>query len=150
MNQQQLRNLRKNAKSWKEHHPDIHAIYLVETDKNNYNKYQHYDCLLIVIVTERFQYEEQRKWAGNVSWQGPEDGIWQFVRKYMTNCPQEWLGDGFSYTHVQEDMARLGFKHFQLLTFHDMESAETYYDEMILPEFHPDTEIEWHNLTDFP
>lgn len=31
VNQQQLINLRKNAKSWTERHPDIQTIYLVNT-----------------------------------------------------------------------------------------------------------------------
>ena len=149
MNQQQLINLRKNAKSWTEKHPDIQTIYLVSTN-TIYKKYPHFDCTLIAIIPKQFQYEEQRKWAGNGAWEGPEDGMWQFVRKYMTANTkyQKWAEDGFSDIHVREDMDRLGFKRFQWLTFDDMESAKTFYVEMIRPQLHPEDEVKWYNLSD--
>lgn len=149
MNQQQLINLRKNAKSWTEKHPDIQTIYLVSTD-TICKKYRPFDCILIVIVPEQVQYEAQRQWADNGAWENPEDGIWQFVRKYVTTNTkhQKWAGDGSSYLHVREDMDRLGFKRFQWLTFDDMESAKTFYAEMIRPQHHPEEEVKWYNLTD--
>ncbi len=149
MNQQQLINLRINAKSWIEKHPDIQTIYLVSTD-TICKKYPHFDCSLIVIIPEQFHYEAQRQWAGNGAWEGPEDGMWQFVRKYMTanTKHQKWAGNGFSDIHVREEMDRLGFRHFQWLTFDDMESAKTFYAEMIRPQLYPEEEVKWYNLTD--
>jgi hypothetical protein len=149
VNQQQLINLRKNAKSWTEKHPDIQTIYLVTTN-TICKKYPYFDCTLIAIIPEQFQYEAQRKWAGNGAWEGPEDGMWQFVREYMiaNTKYQKWAGDGFSHIHVREDMDRIGFKRFQLLTFDNMESAERFYAEMIRPQFHPEDEVKWFNLTD--
>jgi len=149
VNQQQLINLRINAKSWTEKYPDIQTIYLVSTN-TICNKYPHFGCTLIAIIPEQFQYEAQRQWAGNGAWEGPEDGMWQFVRKYVTanTKHQKRAGDGFSDIHVREDMDRLGFKRFQWLTFDDMESAQTFYAEMIRPQLHPEEEVKWHNLTD--
>jgi hypothetical protein len=149
VNQQQLLSLRKRARSWAEKHPDIQTIYLVSAD-TICNKYRHFDCALIVIVPEQFQYEAQRPWAGNGAWENPEDGMWQFVRKYVTvnTRYQKPSGDGFPDIHVREDMDRLGFKCFQWLTFDDMESAQTFYAEMIRPQLAPEEEVKWYNLTD--
>ena len=149
MNQQQLINLRKSAKSWTEKYPNIQTIYLVSAD-SICKKYWPFDCILIVIVPEQIQYGAQRQWAGNGTWENPEDGIWQFVRKYMTANTryQKSSGDGFSDIHVREDMDRLGFKRFQCLTFDDMESAKTFYAEMIQPQIHPEEEVKWYKLMD--
>lgn len=149
MNQQQLIYLRKSAKSWAEKYPNIQTIYLVSAD-TICKKYRPFDCILIVIVPEQVQYGTQRQWAGNGAWENPEDGIWQFVRKYVTANTryQKSSRDGFSDIHVREDMHRLGFKRFQWLTFDDMESAKTFYAEMIQPQLHPEEEVKWYNLTD--
>jgi hypothetical protein len=129
--------LRKNARSWTDKHPDIQKIYFVLTDTIN-NKYPHFGCALIVIVPEQFENEAQRQWPGNGAWEGPEDGIWQFVRKYVTTNTrdQKSSGAGLPDIHVQQDMDRLGFKRFQWLTFDDVESAKTFYAEMIQSQFH--------------
>jgi hypothetical protein len=149
VNQQQLINLRKSAKSWTEKYPNIQTIYLVSAD-SICKKYWPFDCILIVIVPEQIQYGAQRQWAGNGTWENPEDGIWQFVRKYMTANTryQKSSGDGFSDIHVREDMDRLGFKRFQWLTFDDMDSAKTFYAEMIQPQIHPEEEVKWYKLMD--
>gem|GEM_PF-2791817 len=149
MNQQQLINLRKSAKSWTEKYPNIQTIYLVSAD-SICKKYWPFDCILIVIVPEQIQYGAQRQWAGNGTWENPEDGIWQFVREYMTANTryQKSSGDGFSDIHVREDMDRLGFKRFQWLTFDDMDSAKTFYAEMIQPQIHPEEEVKWYKLMD--
>lgn len=142
-------NLRKSAKSWTEKYPNIQTIYLVSAD-SICKKYWPFDCILIVIVPEQIQYGAQRQWAGNGTWENPEDGIWQFVRKYMTANTryQKSSGDGFSDIHVREDMDRLGFKRFQWLTFDDMDSAKTFYAEMIQPQIHPEEEVKWYKLMD--
>ena len=149
MNQQQLINLRKSAKSWTEKYPNIQTIYLVSAD-SICKKYWPFDCILIVIVPEQIQYGAQRQWAGNGTWENPEDGIWQFVRKYMTANTryQKSSGDGFSDIPVREDMDRLGFKRFQWLTCDDMDSAKTFYAEMIQPQIHPEEEVKWYKLMD--
>ena len=61
---------------------------------------------------------------------------------------QKSSGDGFSDIHVREDMDRLGFKRFQWLTFDDMDSAKTFYAEMIQPQIHPEEEVKWYKLMD--
>ena len=149
MNRQQLIYLRKSAKSWAEKYPDIQTIYLVSAD-TICKKYRPFDCILIVIAPEQFQHEAQRQWVGNGAWENPEDGIWQFVRKYVTTNAryQKSSGDGFPDIYIQEDMHRLGFKRFQWLTFDDMESAKTFYAEMIQPQLHPEEEVKWYNLID--
>ncbi len=149
MNQQQLITLRKSARSWTEKYPNIQTIYLVSA-VTICKQYLPFDCILIVIVPEQFQDAAQRQWTGNGAWENPEDGIWQFVRKYVTANTryQKSPGDGFSDIQIREDMHRLGFKRFQCLTFDDMESAEIFYAEMIQPQLYPEEEVKWYNLTD--
>lgn len=86
----------------------------------------------------------------------PKDSYLHFENIVVAIVPKpdnnyrEWAGDGTSCVHVKEDMARLGVKDYLYLTFRNLKSAEGYYDEIIRPELHPETEIQWDDLTEKP